>query len=79
MQVIHIQLLLWGRSILSGSYWRILGDMYGYKLKRAPDGQVIYDPATGLPARPSDIEYVGNAFPEWRAGLQNEFKIKTSA
>ena len=53
--------------------------MYGYKLKRAPDGQVIYDPATGLPARPSDIEYVGNAFPEWRAGLQNEFKIKTSA
>ncbi|MDV3866641.1 SusC/RagA family protein [Elizabethkingia anophelis] len=53
-----------------------LGDMYGYKLQRTPDGQVIYDPSTGLPTRPADIEYVGNAFPEWRAGLQNEFKIK---
>ncbi len=50
--------------------------MYGYKLQRTPDGQVIYDPSTGLPTRPADIEYVGNAFPEWRAGLQNEFKIK---
>lgn len=50
--------------------------MYGYKLQRTPDGQVIYDHSTGLPTRPADIEYVGNAFPEWRAGLQNEFKIK---
>lgn len=52
-----------------------LGDMYGFKLLRTPDGQVIYGD-NGLPARPADIEKVGNAFPKWRAGLQNDFKIK---
>ncbi|MBV8325783.1 SusC/RagA family TonB-linked outer membrane protein [Chryseobacterium sp.] len=52
-----------------------LGDMYGFKLLRTPDGKVIYGD-NGLPARPADIEKVGNAFPKWRAGLQNDFKIK---
>ncbi|WP_228414464.1 hypothetical protein [Chryseobacterium sp. CH21] len=52
-----------------------LGDMYGFKLLRAPDGKVIYGD-NGLPARPADIEKVGNAFPKWRAGLQNDFRIK---
>ncbi|PTT38648.1 SusC/RagA family TonB-linked outer membrane protein [Chryseobacterium sp. HMWF028] len=52
-----------------------LGDMYGFKLLRTPDGRVIYGD-NGLPGRPADIEKVGNAFPKWRAGLQNDFKIK---
>ncbi|QWT87953.1 SusC/RagA family TonB-linked outer membrane protein [Chryseobacterium sp. PCH239] len=52
-----------------------LGDMYGFKLLRTPDGKVIYGD-NGLPARPADIEKVGNAFPKWRAGLQNDFRIK---
>ncbi|GEJ46262.1 SusC/RagA family TonB-linked outer membrane protein [Chryseobacterium sp. ON_d1] len=52
-----------------------LGDMYGFKLLRTPDGKVIYG-ENGLPARPADIEKVGNAFPKWRAGLQNDFRIK---
>ena len=52
-----------------------LGDMYGFKLVRTPDGQVIYGD-NGLPARPDKIEKVGNAFPKWRAGLQNEFRYK---
>lgn len=52
-----------------------LGDMYGFKLLRTPDGKVIYGD-NGLPGRPVDIEKVGNAFPKWRAGLQNDFKIK---
>jgi len=52
-----------------------LGDMYGFKLLRTPDGKVIYGD-NGLPGRPADIEKVGNAFPKWRAGLQNDFKIK---
>lgn len=51
-----------------------LGDLYGYKLLRTPDGQVIYG-SNGLPARPERIEKVGNAFPEWRAGLQNDFQF----
>ncbi|WP_223607110.1 SusC/RagA family TonB-linked outer membrane protein [Chryseobacterium sp. OSA05B] len=51
-----------------------LGDMYGYKLLRSPDGKVVY--RDGLTEIPAGIEKVGNAFPKWRAGLQNDFKIK---
>ena len=53
-----------------------MGDMYGYKLLRNDEGRVIYDATTGLPARPTDVEYVGNAYADWKAGLQNEFTIK---
>lgn len=53
-----------------------MGDMYGYKLLRNSEGKVIYDAKTGLPARPSDVEYVGNAYAKWKAGIQNEFTIK---
>lgn len=53
-----------------------MGDMYGYKLVRNSEGKVIYDAKTGLPTRPADVEYVGNANPKWRAGIQNEFSIK---
>lgn len=53
-----------------------LGDMYGYKLLRNSEGKVIYDAKTGLPARPSEVEYVGNAYAKWKAGIQNEFTIK---
>lgn len=58
-------------AVVGGS----LGDLYGFKLLRNADGQVIYG-SNGLPARPANIEKVGNAFPEWRAGLQNEFNYK---
>ncbi|WP_419868467.1 SusC/RagA family TonB-linked outer membrane protein [Chryseobacterium sp. CT-SW4] len=59
------------KAVMGGS----LGDLYGFKLLRNEAGQVIYD-ENGLPARPAEIEKVGNAFPKWRAGLQNDFRIK---
>lgn len=52
-----------------------LGDMYGYGLMYAPDGQVIYG-SDGLTAKPIEMKKIGNAYPKWRAGLQNEFKYK---
>ena len=58
-------------AVVGGS----LGDMYGYKLVHNSNGDVVYD-KNGLPARPNNVEKVGNAFPKWRAGLQNDFKIK---
>lgn len=58
-------------AVVGGS----MGDLYGFKLLRTPDGQVIYD-ANGLPSRPANIEKVGNVFAKWRAGLQNDFKYK---
>ncbi len=63
--------VLYFNAVVGGS----LGDFYGYKLLRTEDGQVIYGD-NGLPARPATIEKVANAFPEWRAGLQNEFRYK---
>jgi hypothetical protein len=30
----------------------------------------------GLPARPNDIQYIGNAFADWKGGIQNEFTYK---
>ncbi len=58
-------------AVVGGS----LGDLYGFKLLRAPDGQVVYG-ENGLPARPANVEKVGNAFAKWRAGFQNEFQYK---
>ena len=51
-----------------------IGDIYGYKLKRAPDGQVVWE--NGITARTTEIEYVGNAYPAWKAGFSNEFVYK---
>lgn len=58
-------------AVVGGS----LGDIYGYKLQRSPDGQVIYG-SDGLTAKPTTVEKVGNAFAKWRAGLQNMFRYK---
>ncbi|MEG0761064.1 SusC/RagA family TonB-linked outer membrane protein [Chryseobacterium sp.] len=64
--------VLYYNAVVGGS----LGDLYGFKLMRNANGDVVYDAQTGLPARPDRVEKVGNAFPKWRAGLQNDFKIK---
>lgn len=52
-----------------------LGDMYGYGLMYSPDGQVIFG-SDGLTAKPTKMKKIGNAYPKWRAGLQNEFRYK---
>lgn len=58
-------------AVVGGS----LGDMYGYGLMYAPDGQVIYG-SDGLTAKPGEMKKIGNAYAKWRAGLQNDFKYK---
>lgn len=58
-------------AVVGGS----LGDMYGYGLMYSPDGQVIFG-SDGLTAKPTQMKKIGNAYPEWRAGLQNEFRYK---
>ncbi len=50
-----------------------MGDLYGLGFQRSPDGKIIYN-STGLPATLDPIEKKwGNAFPDWKAGLMNEF------
>ncbi|MEJ7672118.1 MAG: hypothetical protein WKF59_05290 [Chitinophagaceae bacterium] len=51
------------------------GDIYGFGFVRAPDGQIVYT-AAGLPARPTEIQYIGNAFADWKGGIQNEFSYR---
>jgi TonB-linked SusC/RagA family outer membrane protein len=51
------------------------GDLWGYKLVRNEQGEVIIN-ANGLPAQAPEIEYVGCAYPAWKAGLYNEIRYK---
>jgi TonB-linked SusC/RagA family outer membrane protein len=53
-----------------------MGDLYGLGFQRSPDGKIIYN-STGLPTTLDPAEkFWGNAFPDWKAGLMNEFNIK---
>ncbi|HET8734961.1 MAG TPA: SusC/RagA family TonB-linked outer membrane protein, partial [Pricia sp.] len=48
--------------------------IYGFGFVRSPDGQIVYDEG-GLPAYPEEIQYIGDASPDWNAGLYNSFKL----
>ncbi|MEI6265896.1 MAG: SusC/RagA family TonB-linked outer membrane protein [Sphingobacteriia bacterium] len=53
-----------------------MGDMYGRGFQRSPEGRIVYN-STGLPATLDPVTKVwGNAFPDWKAGLMNEFSYK---
>jgi outer membrane receptor protein involved in Fe transport len=53
-----------------------MGDLYGQGFQRSPEGKIIYN-STGLPTTLDPItKRWGNAFPDWKAGLMNEFAIK---
>lgn len=49
-------------------------DIWGFGFLRSPDGQIVYDEG-GLPDYPTDIEKIGNASPDWKAGFVNSIKI----
>ncbi|WP_219856008.1 SusC/RagA family TonB-linked outer membrane protein [Pontibacter mangrovi] len=50
------------------------GDMYGYGFVRNEAGEIIYE--DGLPIRPKEISYRGNAYADWRGGFLNEVTYK---
>lgn len=52
-----------------------MGDLYGKGFQRSPDGDIIYS-SVGLPATldPTTRKF-GNAFPDWKASLMNEFSV----
>ena len=51
------------------------GDLWGYKHVRSPNGDIVYN-ENGLPVESTELEYVGCALPDWKAGLYNEFTYK---
>jgi outer membrane receptor protein involved in Fe transport len=53
-----------------------MGDLYGRGYLRAPDGQVIYDAATGFAKLTDDVIYLGNTIPKGKVGFNNTFSYK---
>lgn len=64
-----------GNVSIIGTVGGTTGDIWGYKLKRNSEGQVIID-ATGLPARTSEIEYVACALPDWQGAFNTTLRYK---
>jgi len=64
-----------GSVSIIGKVGGTTGDLWGYKLQRNALGQEIIG-ANGLPVLSSDIDYIGCAYPAWKAGFQNEFQYK---
>jgi TonB-linked SusC/RagA family outer membrane protein len=65
-----------GNATIQARVGGTTGDLYGFGFVRSPEGAVVYT-ADGLPARPSDIQYIGNAYADWKAGWRNEFSYKS--
>ncbi|MET0466048.1 MAG: SusC/RagA family TonB-linked outer membrane protein [Chitinophagaceae bacterium] len=53
-----------------------MGDLYGLGYRRSPDGQVIFDEATGFPRITDSIIYLGNTIPKFKFSLGNTFSFK---
>jgi TonB-linked SusC/RagA family outer membrane protein len=62
-----------------GSY-AIVGDaygaLYGTRWKRDDAGNLLINPATGLPMLDPERGNIGNPFPDWTAGIRNSFTWK---
>ena len=65
-----------GNATLIAKVGGSTGDIYGFGFVRSPEGEIIYDKTNGLPVRPTDIQYIGSAFADWKGGIQNEFSYK---
>ncbi|MBO9632430.1 MAG: SusC/RagA family TonB-linked outer membrane protein [Chitinophagaceae bacterium] len=53
-----------------------MGDLYGLGYMRSPDGQVVFDPATGFPRITDSIIYLGNTTPKYKFSLGNKFQFR---
>lgn len=67
-----------GNAYIIATVGGTTGDIYGYGFVRNDDGKIVYT-ADGLPVRPENsnqnIKYIGKAYADWKAGLQNEFSF----
>lgn len=52
------------------------GDIWGYGLIRNEEGKVVFDARTGLALKPTEVQKIGSAYADWRAGLVNEFSYR---
>lgn len=52
-----------------------MGDIYGFGFVRNPEGKIVYN-KDGLTEKPAEIQYIGNAYADWKGGISNEFFYK---
>lgn len=64
-----------GNATIAAKVGGTTGDIYGFGFVRSPDAQIVYT-ADGLPERPAEIQYIGNAYADWKGGFLNEFSYK---
>ncbi len=64
-----------GNVAIIGTVGGTTADLWGYKLKRNAQGQVIIG-KNGLPERPDQIERIGSAYADWRGGLTTSLRYK---
>ncbi len=53
-----------------------MGDLYGRGYVRSPDGQVVYDPVSGVALVSQEVKYLGNTIPKYKIGFSNQFSYK---
>lgn len=46
-----------------------MGDMYGRGYLRSPEGEIVFNPATGVALENPDLIYLGNSLPKFRFSL----------
>lgn len=52
------------------------GQIYGSAYQRNSDGQMLINPATGLPLQTAGVEKIGNPNPDFTMGITNTFSYK---
>ncbi|SER73235.1 TonB-linked outer membrane protein, SusC/RagA family [Pedobacter rhizosphaerae] len=53
-----------------------MGDMYGRGYLRSPDGQIVFNPTTGVALENPDLIYLGNTTPKFRFSFGTGFTYK---
>ncbi|RZK82692.1 MAG: SusC/RagA family TonB-linked outer membrane protein [Pedobacter sp.] len=53
-----------------------MGDMYGRGYLRSPDGQIVFNPTTGVALENPDLIYLGNTIPSFRFSFGTGFTYK---
>jgi TonB-linked SusC/RagA family outer membrane protein len=53
-----------------------MGDMYGRGYLRSPDGQIVFNPTTGVALENPDLIYLGNTTPQFRFSFGTGFNYK---
>jgi hypothetical protein len=64
-----------GAAYIRATVGGTTGDIFGYRIQRSPDGQMIFRDGVPLLTETNN-EFIGNAHPDWKGSFTNEFSYK---